>query len=105
MNTTIQQRAILVGVHPKKGTGTLNDGSKWETDRVELHCLIPLDQTKGAKGSSVQIFKVQDHDKYKDLAMSLLDQEIVIDISMVAGAPGAAPKLTPLSFQAVKKSA
>jgi len=98
---SIQQTAQLVGVVPKNGSGTLDNGTAWSTDRVELHCLIPLDETKGAKGMTSQIFKIQGCDANRDRAFALIGQNIVVELDLVAGNPGQAPKLNPKTFRAL----
>ena len=101
MSAMIQQTAKLIGVEPKKGSGTLDNGNAWSSDRVDLHCVIALDETRGAKGMTAQIFKIQGCDENSDAAFKAIGQQIVIDMELVAGRPGQPPKLTAKSFRAV----
>jgi len=98
----IQIQAKLTGFTPKLGTGKLEDGTPWSTDRVDLHCLTPLDESKGSKGYATTIYKVQDCNKFKELASSLVGSDIIMDCKMVNTGRAGNDTITPFSFKAAK---
>jgi len=98
----IDIKTKLLGVVPKKGSGTLEDGQKWETDRVDLHCLTPLDDSKGALGSTTSVYKLQGHDQHIDNAKSLVGKDVVLRLNMVTKGSGSAPNLVPVSVSLAK---
>jgi hypothetical protein len=98
----IQIKALLTGFTPKNGTGILDDGTPWSTDRVDLYVQTPLDESKGAKGSSTTTYKIQDCEKHKALASSLVGSEIIINCQMTANGRNQDQKITPVSFSASK---
>lgn len=98
----IQIQARLTGFSPKHGNGKLEDGTPWSTDRVDLHCLTPLDESKGSKGYATTIYKVQGCNQFKDLAASLVGTDIIMDCQMVNSGRGGNDTLTPISFKQAK---
>lgn len=90
----MQTKATLIGVVGKKGSGKLDNGENWVTDRVELHVLNSFPESdESAFGSTVSVYAVADHDKHFGRARACLDKEIILDIDMVpAKKPGALPK-------------
>lgn len=95
-------KASLIGFVPKKGTGVLDDGTPWTTDRVDLHCLTPLDSTRGAKGYSSTIYKIPNCDANQELASNLVGKDIVISCDMTTKGSGGSSVITPMSFSAAK---
>ena len=102
-----QQKAILVGVVGKKGSGTLDNGQDWSTDRVELHVITPFPESDAnAFGSTITCYNVADHDKNLGRAKVCLQQEITLDMEMIpAKKLGAAPKFVCLDFNLVRAKA
>ena len=98
----IQIQAQLSGFAPKKGSGTLEDGTPWTSDRVELYCLTPLDETKGSKGFATTTYKIQGCDNHKELASSLVGKPIVLNCEMKTNGRGGPAQIQPVSFSAVK---
>lgn len=90
----------LLGVIGKKGTGTLEDGKAWSTDRVELHVITPFpDSDAMADGKTVTSYAVDDFDKNFARARAMLDKKIVLTIEMVpAKKLGMAAKFVCLDF-------
>ena len=96
----IKRKLVLLGVVGKKGSGLLQDGKPWETDRVELHCLDNFsDDMPNAVGQTVIVYKIQDHDKHFHAAQDCIGQEIYIHLKFkISTKPGVAPTLEPVSF-------
>ena len=95
-------KARLTGFSPKFGTGKLEDGTPWSTDRIDLHCLTPLDETKGSKGFATTVYKIQDCNAHKDLAASLVGTDIEMTCKMINSGRGGNDSITPISFKAAK---
>lgn len=97
----------LLGVVGKKGNGTLDDGTAWATDRVELHCLTEFDSADSmAHGNTVQVHQIQDYNAHYDKAKACIGQKVVIDFELVASKKlGQAPKMVARSFSAEKVAA
>lgn len=89
------QKAILLGVVGKKGSGKLDNGQSWETDRVELHCLQPFDQSDSmAHGSTVIVYQVDDYVKNYQPAKAMIDQQVDLKMQMIpAKKLGQAPRI------------
>lgn len=95
-------KAKLTGVVPKLGSGKLEDGTPWSTDRVDLHVLTPLDESKDAVGHSTTIYKLQGCNQNKDIAFSLVGSEILMECKMVNSGRGGNDTITPISIKASK---
>lgn len=95
-----KQSLLLIGVVGKKGSGTLDNGGAWETDRIELHTLGSFDLSDSkAVGKTVTVYKVDDYDANFSKAVKCIDQMIVCDFEMIANKnPGQAPKLVCRGF-------
>lgn len=95
-----QQTLTLLGVVGKKGTGTLDNGKGWETDRCELHCLTDFDASDAKTvGQTVTIYRVEDYNANFAKACAAVGQRIVCEFEMVASTkPGVMPKLALRSF-------
>lgn len=91
---------MLLGVVGKKGSGTLDNGQAWQTDRVELHVLSDFDSSKtNSVGKTVVVYQIQDFNENYQNAKSCVGQNIVIDFEMVASEKlGQAPKMMARSF-------
>jgi len=77
------QNVTLIGVVGKKGAGELDNGQKWETDRVELHVITPFPESDSmAHGSTVTCYQVQDYAKNYQDAKALVHQEVVLHLFM-----------------------
>lgn len=102
-----QQEAVLIGVVGKKGTGKLDNGDTWATDRVELHCLAPFDGSDTmANGQTVMVYQVDDFAKNYDAAKALIDQKVLLRMSMIpAKKLGQAPKIVCTAFEAAPRTA
>ena len=100
------QTAILIGVVGKKGTGTLDNGKEWSTDRVELHVDTPFSESDTmAHGSTVTVYNVQDYAANYEKAKSCLHQQIILHMQMEpAKKLGAAPKFVCTGFDSAKPS-
>ena len=101
------QEAVLIGVVGKKGSGKLDNGNEWSTDRVELHCLAPFDGSVSmAHGQSVVVYQVDDYAKNYDAAKALLDQKVLLRMLMIpAKKLGQAPKIICTAFEAAPRTA
>lgn len=97
-----EQNATLIGVVGKKGTGTLDNGNVWSTDRVELHLITPFLSTDTmAHGSTVTVVQVEDYAANYESAVALIDQEIVLQMVMVPSKKlGQPPRMICESFKA-----
>lgn len=87
---------VLIGVVGKKGNGVLDNGDRWETDRVELHVLTSFDTTDSmAHGQTVAKHNLDDYAANYDKAKGLIDQRVKLRMKMVAAKTlGQAAKLT-----------
>lgn len=94
----LTQIVELVGVEPKKGNGTFDDGKEWATDRVEVHCLVPLDVKKGAKGVTAAVYRLDGHDQHIENCLSLVGKKVELTLEMVAAKAGMAPKINLVSI-------
>ncbi len=97
----------LVGVVGKKGSGTLDNGQAWATDRVELHCLAAFDDSDSmSHGQTVVVHHIDDYAQNYENAKALIGQDIIIDFEMIAAKKlGQAPKLIARSFISAKTKA
>jgi hypothetical protein len=95
-----QQSAVLIGVVGKKGTGQLDNGQQWSTDRVELHALTPFpDSDTMAHGETCMVYAVEDYAAHYDRAKTMIQQEVVLDMEMVPSKKlGQAPKMVCVGF-------
>ena len=98
----IQIKAKLTGVVPKLGSGKMEDGTPWSTDRIDLHVLTPLDESKEAIGHATTIYKLQGCNQHKQLASSLVGSDIIMDCKMVNSGRGGNDTITPFSIKAAK---
>lgn len=100
-----QTKATLIGVVGKKGSGKLDNGQDWATDRVELHVKTEFpDSDEMAHGATVSVYNVADHDKNYGRARVCLDKEIFLDMEMIpAKKLGAAPKYVCVDFGLVRE--
>jgi hypothetical protein len=98
----INIQAVLTGFYPKNGSGTLDDGTPWSTDRVDLYVQTPLDESKGARGTATTTYKIPGCEKHKTLADSLVGSKIVISCEMTSNGRNQEQKITPVSFSAAK---
>jgi len=98
----IQIRARLTGIVPKLGSGKLEDGTPWTTDRVDLHILTPLDESKDAIGSATTVYRLQGCNQHKELASSLVGSDIIMDCKMINSGRGGNDTITPVSIKAAK---
>jgi hypothetical protein len=107
MNIEFIQEAILIGVVGKKGAGTLDNGTAYETDRVELHCLVPFDAKDSmTHGQTVVVHKVQNYLANYEPAKKLIDQKVSLRMQMVpAKNLGGAPRITCVGFELAATSA
>lgn len=101
------QEAVLIGVVGKKGSGKLDNGNDWATDRVELHCLAPFDGSDSmAHGQTVLVYQVEDYAQHYEPAKALIDQKILLRMSMIpAKKLGQAPKIICTAFEAAPRTA
>lgn len=95
----------LIGVVGKKGTGKLDNGETWSTDRVELHVVTPFASDDSmAHGSTVTVYNLPDYAKHYDNAKACLSQEINLNMEMQAAKKlGAAPKFVCMGFSPLKQ--
>jgi hypothetical protein len=100
MNARFEQNARLIGVVGKKGSGTLDNGALWQTDRVELHCAVPFPSDDPmATGETVVVYAVADFEKHYEMAKSLVSNPIVLRMELVPSKKlGAAPKMECYGF-------
>jgi hypothetical protein len=94
-----EMTVTLSGVVGKKGEGKLQNGDKWKTDRVDLHCLQPL-SGDDSTGEATQIHKIQDRDKHIEQAKSLVGKKIVLLRDIVTD--GQNEKIVTVGFRAAK---
>lgn len=90
-----EQTAVLIGVVGKKGTGTLDNGQQWTTDRVELHVLSAFSEADSmAHGQTVLQYAVENYAEHYEKAKALIDQQVVLQMEMQpAKKLGQAPKI------------
>lgn len=104
-----EQVAILIGVVGKKGTGQLDNGQQWSTDRVELHTLAGFpDSETMAHGQTAVVYQVENYAANYEPAKNLIDQQIILKMEMQpAKKLGQAPKIVCVGFEKFqpKKSA
>lgn len=107
MQITFPQEVTLIGVVGKKGSGKLDNGQDWATDRVELHCLTAFpDADTMAHGQTVIVHQVQDYNLNYEPAKSLVDQKVILDMAMIpAKKLGQAPRLQCQGFRAKSSTA
>lgn len=100
------QDVTLIGVVGKKGSGTLDNGDAWSTDRAELHVLSQFDEADAmAHGQTVNVYQIQDYAANYEAAKLLIDQRITIDFEMVAAKKlGQAPKMVARAFRAANSA-
>lgn len=100
------QTANLIGVVGKKGTGQLENGQTWSTDRVELHCAVPFPESDTmAHGDTVMTFNVENYAEHYEKAKSLIGQPITMEMEFVpAKKLGQAPKSICVGFYAALPS-
>jgi len=78
-----QQTVNLIGVVGKKGSGQLDNGQAWVTDRVELHVQVPFSEAETmAHGSTVTVYNVEDFNAHYDNAKALVGREVILDMEM-----------------------
>lgn len=99
----IQMHVKLAGFSPKKGSGTMENGQSWSHDHVELFCLTPLKESTGSKGFATSPYRIPNCDANKELASSLVGQDIVLNCEMITNGKGGKPEVVPVSFHSVKK--
>lgn len=103
-----QNTLTLLGAVAKKGSGTLDNGKAWESNRVELHFLTDFDVADSkAVGQTTVIYKIADADAHFAKAVHCIGQRVVCDFEMVPSTkPGVAPKVELRGFNAeqVKKA-
>ena len=95
-----EQTATLIGVVGKKGSGKLDNGNDWSTDRVELHCLAAFpDADQMAHGQTAMVYNVEDYAANYDRAKSLIDQRVTLQMEMVpAKKLGQPPRMVCIGF-------
>lgn len=95
-----EQKTVLLGVVGKKGSGQLDNGQAWHTDRVELHCIAPFPESDTmAVGDTVMTYSVDNFDLQFERAKSLIGQTITLQMEMIpAKKLGQAPKMICNSF-------
>lgn len=100
MNARFEQHATLIGVVGKKGSGQLDNGNMWATDRVELHCVIPFSaDDQMAFGETVTTYAVEGHDQHIQLAKDCIGQPITLRMELQpAKKLGQAPKMVCYGF-------
>ena len=86
----IQQKTKLLGVVPKKGSGSF-DGNDWVHDHVELHVLVPLPEDRDAVGYSAQIYKLKDCDANFSKCSSLVSKDVSLDLEIQTSGKGSTP--------------
>ena len=100
LNARFEQNATLIGVVGKKGSGTLDNGNAWTTDRVELHCVVPFPQDdQNAFGDTVITYGVDNHDQWIGMAKDCIGQPITLRMELQpAKKLGQAPKMVCYGF-------
>lgn len=96
----LQIQTRLIGALPKKGTGTLESGESWSTDRVDLHCETPLDISKGGVGFTSTTYRLEGHDKWRDTACSLVGQDVFLTVNLVSNGNAGNTKMVCTGIQA-----
>lgn len=99
---TFEQITTLMGVVGKSGSGQLDNGQKWETDRVELHCETEFPESDSmSHGSTVAMHRIEGYSKYYQAAKSLVGHKIAlimqIEPSKKLGQP---PRIVCVGFKA-----
>lgn len=99
-----QNTLTLLGVVGKKGSGQLDNGKAWTSDRVELHFLVDFDVADAkTAGQTVAIYKLDGFDANYVRATACIGQRVVCEFQMVASTkPGVSPKVELKSFQPEK---
>jgi hypothetical protein len=94
------QEVTLLGVVGKKGSGTLDNGQSWSTDRVELHVLTAFPDTETmAYGNTVNAYAVENYAENFERARAMIDKLIVLQMEMVpAKKLGSPPRFTCIGF-------
>ena len=94
------QKLKLLGVVGKKGSGTLDNGNQWSTDRVELHCLSKFDDSDSMSvGNTVVVHNIEDYASNFDKAKSLVGKDVLVSFDLIAAKKiGQAPKLIARTF-------
>ena len=95
------QTAVLLGVVGKKGSGKLDSGESWETDRVELHVLTEFSESDSmSHGKTVTSYQVQNYLEHYDKAKSMIDQFVDLQMEMIpAKKLGVAPRIICTGFR------
>lgn len=101
MNSQFEQQTTLLGVVGKSGAGTLDNGQKWETNRVELHCLTQFPESDSmAVGSTVAMHRLEDFNKHYENAKLLVGQKIVLIMEVVPSKKlGQPPRMACVGFK------
>lgn len=96
----IQLEGDLLGVIGKKGSGTLDSGQAWTTDRVELHVITPFPESETmAEGNTVTSYSVDNFDENFNRAKAMIGKKIILHIEMIpAKKLGMAPKFVCIGF-------
>lgn len=95
-----EQKTTLIGVVGKKGSGKLDNGQDWHTDRVELHCIAPFPESDTmAVGDTVMTYSVDNFDLNFERAKSLVGQVVNLQMEMIpAKKLGQSPKMVCSGF-------
>lgn len=104
----IEQTVRLMGFVPKSGEGVLDNGTKWVTDRIEIHVMMPLDTTKGGQGHAGQMIKLEGHDKWLPLVTPHVGSDIILESAVFSDGKGGNQSIKCVGFRPtspVKKSA
>lgn len=101
MNHTFQQKVTLIGVVGKKGSGKLDNGQAWETDRVELHCLSDFPESDSmATGQTVVVHRVDNYLVNYEPAKKLVGKDILLNMALVPSKKlGQAPAMRCQGFE------
>ncbi|HTF85336.1 MAG TPA: hypothetical protein VL987_12210 [Cellvibrio sp.] len=102
-----QNTLTLLGVVGKKGSGKLDNGQDWKTDRVELHFLTDFDLSDAkTAGQTVVVYKLDGFDANYERARGCVGQRVVCEFQMVTSTkPGAMPRLELKGFAPERVSA
>lgn len=97
-----EQTVILLGVVGKKGSGVMDNGQQWSTDRVELHCLSEFPETNEmSAGKTVVVYNVDNYNANFEKAKGCVDQQITLQMEMQTSLKiGATPKIVCTGFYA-----
>jgi hypothetical protein len=100
------QTATLIGVVGKKGSGQLDNGQTWSTDRVELHIVTPFpDSDLMAHGSTVTTYNVENYLENYEKAKAMIGQEVSLSMDMIPSKKlGSAPRLVCIGFSLAHSS-